>query len=431
MARDARLDREGFYIAPGYYRAEIGPLAAKERTSPDVTSSEFKATAYAFYAELRRKEPVYKALLPDGQTGWLVTRYDDVNRALKDERLFKDKRKLAKRAGIARLPGFLRSLEALEGNMLDVDPPDHGRLRGLVHKGFTPRRVEEMAGRVERLADELLFKMGTGGSLDLLREYALPIPSTIISELLGLPAADQVRFHRWSSDIVAASAGKNLLRVLPSAFRFLRYLKRIIARKSAEPEDDLISALVSAEEASDRLSADEVLAMIFLLVVAGHETTVNLIGNGTLALLQHPGERERLRAEPGLYRSAVEEFLRFHSPVEVATERYAREPIEVAGVTIPKDALVCPVLASANRDENHFERPDELDVGREPNRHLAFGDGIHFCLGAPLARLEGRIALEKLLSHQPNLKLAVSAAELRWRRALNLRGLETLPVAFA
>jgi cytochrome P450 PksS len=249
--------------------------------------------------------------------------------------------------------------------------------------------------------------------------------------MLGIPAGDQVRFHRWSNDIVAASARKSLVGVLPSLIRFLRYLKGIIARKSAEPTDDLISALVLAEEASDRLSAEEVLAMVFLLVVAGRETTVNLMRNGTLALLEHPGERERLRAEPGLFRSAVEEFLRFYSPVEVATERYASEPIEVEGVMIPKDALVCPVLASANRDESHFERPDELDVARENNRHLAFGDGMHFCLGAPLARLEGRIALEKLLSQRANLKLAVPASELRWRPGLNLRGLESLPVAFA
>ncbi len=404
-------------------------------SSPDVTSSEFKTKAHAFYAELRQNEPVYAAKLPDGQTAWLITRYDDVNRALKDERIFKDKRKLRKRAGLTRLPGFLRSLEALERNMLDVDPPDHGRLRGLVHKGFTPRRVEQMAARVERLADERLFQMGNGGSVDLLHEYALPIPTTIISEMLGIPAGDQGRFHRWSSDIVAASAASSvyspgvLLRVLPSLFRFVRYLKQVIAGKSAEPGDDLISALVQAEEASDRLSADEVLAMVFLLVVAGHETTVNLIANGALALLQYREERERLRAEPGLYRSAVEELLRFYSPVEVATERYAREPIEVAGVEIPKDALICPVLASANRDEKHFERPDELDVGRDPNRHLAFGDGIHFCLGAPLARLEGRIALEKLLARWPDLRLLVSPDELRWKRGLNLRGLESLPVA--
>jgi cytochrome P450 PksS len=396
--------------------------------SRDVTSSEFKTAAYSFYQELRRSTPVYAATLPDGQTAWLLARYDDVERALKDERLFKDKRKLRKRAGIAKLPGFLRSLEALERNMLDVDPPDHGRLRGLVHKGFTPRRVEQMAARVEQLADELLFRIGRGACFDLLQEYALPIPSTIIAELLGIPPMDQDRFHRWSSAVVAASAGRNLLRTLPSLFRFLRYLKRVIVRKGADPGDDLISALVQAEEESDRLSADEVLAMVFLLVVAGHETTVNLIANGTLALLENPGECERLRDEPALYRSAVEELLRFYSPVEVATERYAREPIEIEGVAIPQDALVCPVIASANRDESHFARPDELDVSRENNRHLAFGDGIHFCLGAPLARLEGRIALEKLLSHSTDLKLAVSRSELTWKPGLNLRGLESLPV---
>ncbi len=398
----------------------------------DVTSSAFKAIAYPFYQELRRSTPVYATTLPDGQRAWLLTRYDDVNRALKDERLFKDKRKLVKRVGLAKLPSFLRSLEALEGNMLDVDPPDHGRLRGLVHKGFTPRRVDQMAERVERLADELLSRIETRSTFDLLRDYAAPIPSTIIAEMLGIPPSDQERFHRWSGDIVAASAGGiNLLRGVPSAFRFLRYLKRAIARKSVEPRDDLISALVQAEEASDRLSAEEVLAMVFLLVIAGHETTVNLIGNGTLALLQHPSELERLRAEPGLFRNAVEELLRFYSPVEVATERYAREPIEFAAVTIPKDALVCPVLASANRDESHFPRPDELDLSRENNRHLAFGDGIHFCLGASLARLEGRIALERLLSRCPALKLAVAPSEVRWRPGLHLRGLESLPVARA
>jgi cytochrome P450 PksS len=314
--------------------------------------------------------------------------------------------------------------------MLDVDPPDHGRLRGLVHKGFTPKRVEQMASRVESVSEELLGKAGKRGSIDLIHDYALPIPLTIISEMLGIPSRDQLRFHRWSNQIVSATASKSILRVLPSVLRFFFYLRGLIARKRAEPEDDLISALVQAEEQSDRLSADEVLAMVFLLVVAGHETTVNLIGNGTLALLEHRGELERLRADPGLLRSAIEELLRFGSPVEVATERYAREPIEIGSVIIPKDALVCPVLASANRDESRFERPDELDLGRENNHHLAFGDGIHFCLGAPLARLEGRIALERMLAHWPDLRLAVHPDELRFRPGLNLRGLRKLPVAF-
>jgi cytochrome P450 PksS len=263
----------------------------------------------------------------------------------------------------------------------------------------------------------------------LIRDYALPIPLTIISEMLGIPAQDQLRFHRWSNRVVAASASKNIFSVLPSLLRFFFYLRRIIAKKRAAPEDDLISALIQAEEHSDRLSSDEVLAMVFLLVVAGHETTVNLIGNGTLALLQFPGELERLRSNPNLIRSAIEELLRFYSPVEVATERYASEPLEFEGTSIPKDGLVCPVLASANRDENHFERPDELDIGRTNNRHLAFGDGFHFCLGAPLARLEGRIALERMLDHWPNLKLAVPVEQLRFRPGLNLRGLQSLPVA--
>ena len=253
-----------------------------------------------------------------------------MSRALKDERLFKDKRKLGERSGIPRVPRFLSFLEAIERNMLDSDPPDHGRLRRLVHIGFTPKRVEQMADRVERLADELLEKAGRQGSMDLIHDYALPIPLTIISEMLGIPARDQLRFHRWSNRIVAASASKNVFSVLPSLLRFFFYLRRVIATKRAEPEDDLISALVQAEEQSERLSADEVLAMVFLLVVAGHETTVNLIGNGTLALLQFPEQRERLRSEPSLIRSAIEEILRFYSPVEVATERYAREPIEIA-----------------------------------------------------------------------------------------------------
>lgn len=402
----------------------------KANDRPDVTSSEFKSAAYGFYAELRKTQPVYAAKLPDSQTAWLLTRYEDVNRALKDDRLFKDKRKLGERSGITRVPRFLSFLEAVEHNMLDLDPPDHGRLRRLVHIGFTPKRVERMADRVERLADELLGKAGRRGSIDLIHDYALPIPLTIISEMLGIPARDQLRFHQWSNRIVAATASKNVFSVLPSMLRFFFYLRRVIARKRAEPEDDLISALVQAEEQSERLSADEVLAMVFLLVVAGHETTVNLIGNGTLALLQFPEQRERLRSEPSLIRSAIEEILRFYSPVEVATERYAREPIEIAGVTIPKDGLVHPVLASANRDENTFDRPDDFDVGRENNQHLAFGDGIHFCLGAPLARLEGRIALERMLAHWPDLRLAVPADELRFRPGLHLRGLRSLPVAF-
>jgi cytochrome P450 PksS len=331
---------------------------------------------------------------------------------------------------MSRLPGVLGFLQAIERNMLDLDVPHHTRLRGLVHLAFTPRLIERMRGRIASLADERLDRAVARGGMDLIADYALPIPLTVISEMLGIPTRDQLRFHRWSNAIVSATAGINLFRVLPAIWFFVRYLRRIIEAKRRRPVDDLISALVAAEEAGDKLRDDELVAMVFLLVVAGHETTVNLIGNGTLALLQFPHELERLRADPRLDATALEELLRFHSPIECSTERYAREPLAMAGVTIPTGSLVYGLIASANRDETQFDDPERLDLGREKNRHLAFGQGIHYCLGAPLARLEGQIALRRLLERMPGLRLAVPEAALRWRRGLNLRGLETLPVAW-
>ena len=396
----------------------------------DVTSSAFKADAYAYYARLRAEAPVHPVRLPNGHVVWLVSRYDDVVALLKDPRLVKDQRRAEGSKPFSRLPGVLGFLQAIERNMLDVDAPDHTRLRGLVHLAFTPRLVERMTVRVESLADELLRKALSAGSMDLVSAYALPIPATVIAEMLGIPPADQGRFHKWSSAVVASTAGPNLLRVLPAIWRFVRYIRQVIALKRAKPEDDLISALVQAEDAGERLREDELVAMVFLLVVAGHETTVNLIGNGALALLQFPEELARLRDDPSFDASGVEELLRFYSPVEVSTERYAREAFQVASVTIPRGSLVYGVLSSANRDETQFERPNVLDLGREKNRHLAFGQGIHYCLGAPLARLEGQIALRKLLTRCPSLRLAVPESTLCWRKGLNLRGLEALPVTW-
>jgi cytochrome P450 PksS len=219
-----------------------------------------------------------------------------------------------------------------------------------------------------------------------------------------------------------------MLRAILPAWLFLRYVRRLVRMKRAAPGDDLLSELVRAEDAGDRLSEDELVAMVFLLLVAGHETTVNLIGNGTLALLEHPEQLERLRDDPGLIRPAVEELLRYDGPVETATERFAREDVTVAGVTIPQGSLVLAVLASANRDERQFPDPDRLDLTREPNRHLSFGLGIHFCLGAPLARLEAQVAINALLRRAPGLRLAAPRSALLWRRGLILRGLEALPV---
>jgi cytochrome P450 len=228
--------------------------------------------------------------------------------------------------------------------------------------------------------------------------------------------------------LVSVSSGRDMLRALPAALAFVRYLRNLVERRRAEPEDDLITALIREEEAGDKLSEDELLAMAFLLLVAGHETTVNLIASGTLALLEHPEQTEKLRRDPSLVKPAVEELLRYTSPVEMATERYAREDAEIGGTTVPRGELVLAVLGSANRDERHFEDPEALDLARDPNRHLAFGrGGLHHCLGAPLARMEGQIALNSLLRRFPRARLA--SETLRWRRGLFLRGLERLPLA--
>jgi cytochrome P450 PksS len=248
--------------------------------------------------------------------------------------------------------------------------------------------------------------------------------------MLGVPPADRHRFQRWSKAIVATDpSGLGMLLVIPHAWRFLRYIRRLIQAKRAAPGDDLLTALVLAEEGGDRLSEDELVAMTFLLLVAGHETTVNLIGNRTLALLERPDQADRLRRDPALIKPAVEELLRYGSPLGTATERFAREDVTVAGVTIPRGAMVFAALASANRDAGQFADPDRLDVGRDPNKHLSFGLGPHYCLGAPLARLEGQVAIATLLGRVPQLRPAVAPGALRWRRGLVLRGLESFPVS--
>jgi cytochrome P450 PksS len=396
----------------------------------DIAGAKFKANPYPFYARLRAEAPVHRVNLPARQTAWLITRYEDVAVALKDGRFVKNKAAALTSEQAAKEPWVPRMFRPLERNMLDLDPPDHTRLRSLVHRAFSPRLVEQMRGRIQSLADDLLSAARGRGSMDLISDYALPIPTTVIAEMLGVPDRDRHRFHRWSRSIVAASpSGWGMLRAIPSAMAFLRYIRRLIASHRVAPHDDLIGALVEAEEAGEQLTEDELVAMVFLLLVAGHETTVNLIGNGMLALLKNPDQMERLRADTTLLKSAVEELLRHESPLMTATERYAREDVTVSGVTIPRGGIVYVVIASANRDSEEFPDPDSLDISREPNRHLSFGLGPHYCLGAPLARLEGQVAIGTLLNRLPELRLAVDSESLCWRRGLVLRGLEALPVA--
>jgi cytochrome P450 PksS len=390
----------------------------------DILSPEHKANLYPFYARLRAEAPVYPTALPDGQRAWLITRYDDVVMVLKDERFAKDRSHALKQFWI---PGAFKGLAR---NMLHRDGADHARLRALVQKAFSPRLVEQMRPRVQGLADGLLDAAQRRGRLDLIRDYAQPIPTTIIAEMLGVPVADRHRFQRWSRAIVSVSPSFwGMLTAIPPLWAFMRYIRKLVRARRAAPRDDLLSALVHAKEAGEQLSEGEVVAMVCLLLIAGHETTVNLIGNGMLALLQHPEQMEKLRNDPSLIRSAVEELLRFDGPLETATDRFAAEDLTAAGVTIPRGEIVFAAIGSANRDERQFADPDALDITREPSKHLAFGLGAHYCLGAPLARLEGQVAINALLRRTSRLRLAVAPGALRWRRGLAVRGLEALPVS--
>jgi cytochrome P450 len=403
-----------------------------EIAAPDLTSPTFKANPHPFYAHLREESPVWRTTLPDKRTAWLVTRYEDVAGVLKDDSFAKDPLNAQDPEQRAKGPWVPGILKPLEQNMLDLDDPDHRRLRTLVSKAFTPRLIERLRGRVEAICQELLDEMERKkGRVELVRDYALPLPATVIAELLGIPADDHRKFHRWSNRIVSVTSARDFWRALPAAVAFVRYLRKMSERRRSSPEDDLISALVRAEEEGDKLSQDELLAMSFLLLVAGHETTVNLIASGTLALIEHPEQLEDLKADPQLIKLAVEELLRYTSPVEIATERYARQDLEVSGTEIPRGELVLGVLGSANRDEQYFDEPNALYLRRDPNKHLAFGrGGVHHCLGAPLARMEGQTAITALLQRFPDLRLAAEPESLRWRRGLFLRGLEKLPLEF-
>jgi len=314
--------------------------------------------------------------------------------------------------------------------MLDLDPPDHTRLRSLVHQAFTPRLVEDLRARVQTVADELLEAVSLRGQMDVVNDYALPLPITIITEILGVPTRDRHKFHKWTQAVVSLTSPSPTLRVLPVVWRFIRYLRHFFKVRQRDPHNDLVSALIHAEESGDRLSQNELLAMVFLLLIAGHETTVNLISGGVLALLENPDQMKKLRSDQELIKPAVEELLRYTSPVFMTTERYALEDVSIHGVPIAKGEMVLGVIGSANRDENVFACPDELDLGREPNRHLSFGHGIHFCLGAPLARLEAQIAFKTLLRRMPHLRLNASPDSLRWQPSMMLRGLKALPVRF-
>ncbi|MGE3287232.1 MAG: cytochrome P450 [Pseudonocardia sp.] len=385
----------------------------------------FFADPDELYRRLRDERPVTRALAPNGLPVWLVTRYPDVRAALVDPRLAKDARKIPELIARADSPPPARAFaESLVQHMLNADPPDHTRLRKLVGKAFTMRAIARLRPRIEQLATELADAMeASGPTVDLLDAFAFPLPMTVICEILGVPQEHRAEFREWSNTLLSGASDEQRG---AAAMAMAAFLTQLVADKAAHPGEDILSDIVRASEDGDSLSPGETTAMAFLLLVAGHETTVNLIGNGMLALLRHPDQRERLRADPDLVRNAVEEFLRYDGPVNLATFRFTTEPVTIAGTTIPEGQFVLVSLLGANRDPARFPDPGRLDVERDASGHLAFGYGIHHCLGAPLARLEGEIAFRTLLERFPDMTLDGEPGPLR--SSALIHGLTRLPV---
>ncbi|MEU4995431.1 cytochrome P450 [Streptomyces sp. NPDC021622] len=382
---------------------------------------------YAVYARLRETAPVHRVAGPDGSPAWLVTRYDDVRAALADPRLSLDNSHA--------LPGSYRGFAlppALEANLLNMDPPDHTRIRRLVAKAFTSRRVESLRAPIRRTADELLDAVEPSGRADLVAAYAAPLPITVICDLLGVPDGNRPDFRAWTDALVAPDPAR------PGAAKeavvaMLGFFTRLLAEKREAPADDLLSDLIAVRDESeqgDRLSEDELMSLAFLILFAGYENTVQLIGNATLALLRHPDQLAALRKDPSQLPAAVEEFSRYDGPALLAIRRFPLQDVTIGGVTVPAGETVLLSPSAANRDPRRFPAADRLDIARDTTGHLALGHGIHHCVGAPLARLETATALGALIERFPRLALGVPEDELRWRPSMRARGLLALPVTF-
>jgi len=378
---------------------------------------------YPLFHRLRTEDPVHwEADLEF----WALTRYADALYALREDSL------LSSAIHDSPRPGGVGLSSARW--FVFLDPPRHTRLRALVHSAFTPQVVEGLRARIQAIVDELLDRAAEAGRLDLIADLGFPLPAIVIAELLGVPAEDRAQFRAWSADLaaagglvrMAADGAERLSRARAGGAALNAYFRDIIRERRRAPRDDLVSRLTGVQSAEGTLSEEELVDTCALLLFAGHETTTNLIGNGMLALLRHPDELSRLRADPSLIGSAVEELLRYDSPVQLRV-RVARETVEIGGRRIAKGQRVLILVGAANRDPARFPDPDRLDIARPDNRHLAFGHGIHFCTGAPLARLEGAIAIRRLLRRFPRLELTTD--QLAWRETLTLRALNALPVS--
>jgi cytochrome P450 len=408
-------------------------MSAAVTTLDDLlTSPSFFPDPYPVYAWLREQAPVHWS---EAWGVWVLTRYADVVSILRDARHYSNAGRF--NIFLEKLPSEVQDAmgdlkRSYSVGMLQSDPPDHTRLRALVNKAFTPRAVERMRPRIQILVDNLLDRVQPHGHMDILHDFAYQVPAIVIAEMLGVPTEDRERFTEWSDDIAGFQAkGRAVLDTARRAQQSMRqmenYFRDLFLLRRSEPQDDLMTALVQAEEQGDKLNEGELLSACTTLLVAGHETTRNLIGNGMLALLQHPAAFEKLKNSPALLTPAVEELLRFNSPLQRGWRRVA-EDVEIEGHCIHTGQLVFGMIGSANRDPSVFADPDRLDLTRQPNPHIAFGFGVHFCVGAPLARLEGAIAIETLLRRMPYMKLATD--QIIWQENSLIRGLKNLPVVF-
>lgn len=405
-------------------------------TQYDLNSTDFLRNPYPVYDDLRANDPIHWS----AENGyWILTRYADIAAQVQNDRLSSNR--IGAHQG--RMPEaakehFRPFFTAVGSWMLMIDPPDHTRLRALVSKAFTPGVVENMRALVQKLVDEMLANVREQGRMDVMTDLANPLPATVIAEMLGVSGTDQQQFKAWSDDIAMGLGGIDSARTKEELFSLYDlaqksfialsdYFRVKVAELRATPSDNLLSALIQAEEQGDRLTESELFANCVLLMIAGHETTTNLIGNGVLALLRNPEQKDKLAHNPETIVSAVEELLRYDSPVQ-KMGRIALADINIGGKQIKQGDLVCVSYAAGNRDPEQFASPAELDIMRKPNRHLAFGHGLHYCVGAALARLEGQIAINTILSRMPALRM--ESEDLKWNRNLTLRGLKSLPVAF-
>ncbi len=429
------------------------PTMPQDMLTLDIGSTEFRKDAFERYKELNAKCPAHRAVITNGsgegeQQGFfnrpvvLVTGYDAVNTALLDPTVSVDFTKVMPPEMLEQMPPTAEEFRPLSRSVLTLDPPDHTRLRKLVQKSFTAGEIEKLRPRIRKIADDLLDAAVAAAEargetspkrqMELISQFAFPLPMTVISEMLGVPSEDRENVRVWSENLLSAQRAtpEQQEEITRNIRDFIAYLKDLFAAKRANPQDDMISQLVQAEEDGDRLDEDELLSMVFILIVAGHITTVNLIANGVYALLANPEQLAKLQADPSLVKNTVEETLRYYGPAETTTPRYATAQLDLDGLTVMPGETMIAVLAAADRDPARFADPDRFDITREDaHRHVAFGKGLHACLGAPLARLEGQVAFETILERMPHLALAVPAEEITWQASF-LRSLNGLPLTF-